>query len=152
FHALLMAALVPWLFSWTGVALVFLGNYVFGSLGVNLGFHRLLTHRSFRCPKWLEYTLALPGVCSLQNSPARWVAIHRMHHQHSDDCPDPHSPLVNFFWGHLGWLLLKNRSLRKRETLERYARDILQDPFYARLERRRLWFWAYLAHVFLIFA
>ena len=151
FHALLPAALIPDLFSWTGVALVFLGNYVFGSLGVNLGYHRLLTHRGFRCPKWLEYTLAVLGICSLQDSPARWVAIHRMHHQHSDDQPDPHSPLVSFLWGHFGWLLLKNRTLRKRETMARYARDLLQDPFYAWLERHRAWFWVYLAHVVVIF-
>jgi fatty-acid desaturase len=41
---------------------------------------------------------------SLQDSPARWVMVHRMHHQHSDKQPDPHSPLVNWFWGHVGWL------------------------------------------------
>ena len=97
FHLLLPLALIPNLFTWTGVVLVFVGNYVFGSLGINIGYHRLLTHRSFRCPKWLEHSFALLGVCSLQDSPGRWVAIHRMHHQHSDKQPDPHSPLVSFF-------------------------------------------------------
>jgi stearoyl-CoA desaturase (delta-9 desaturase) len=150
-HSLLLAALVPALFSWTGVVLVFLGDYVFGCLGVNLGYHRLLTHRGFRCPKWLEYALALLGVCSLQDSPARWVAIHRMHHQHSDDRPDPHSPLVSFAWGHIGWLFLKNRASRRRGTLERYAGDLLRDRFYARLERHRTWLWVYAAHAALFF-
>lgn len=151
FHAALLTALIPELFSWTGVTLVLVGNYVFGTLGVNLGFHRLLTHRSFRCPKWLEYSFAILGVCSLQDSPARWVAIHRMHHKHSDERPDPHSPLVSLFWGHLGWLLIKNRDLRKRVTLERYTKDLMQDRFYARLEKHRLWLWIYLAHASLFF-
>src|SRR5579871_3300011 len=90
FHLLLPLACVPWLFSWTGLLLIPLGNYLFCSLGIGAGFHRLLTHRSFRCPRWLEHLLALLGVCSLQDSPARWVMVHRMHHQHSDKQPDPH--------------------------------------------------------------
>ena len=151
FHALLLLAIHPYFFSWTGVVLVFAGDYVFGTLGINLGFHRLLTHRGFRCPKWLEQTFTLLGICSLQDSPARWVAIHRLHHQHSDERPDPHSPLVHVFWGHMGWLLLKNRTLRKRGTLDKYAKDLLEDPFYERLERHRLWLWIYVAHVALIF-
>ena len=111
---LLPLALLSEYFSWAGVTLVFLGNYVFGSLGVNIGFHRLLTHRSFHCPKWLEHGFALLGVCTLQDSPGRWVAIHRMHHQHADETTDPHSPLVSFFWGHLGWLIVENRTSTRR--------------------------------------
>src|SRR5437899_3036907 len=146
FHLLLPLAFVPWLFSWTGLLLVPLGNYLFCSLGIGAGFHRLLTHRSYRCPKWLEHVFAVLGVCSLQDSPARWVMVHRLHHQHSDRRPDPHSPLVTWFWGHVGWLLVENRQLSKMTTYERYARDILQDPFYLRLERGHLWIWVYVAH------
>ncbi|MFO0951712.1 MAG: fatty acid desaturase [Isosphaeraceae bacterium] len=144
-HSLALLALVPAFFSWTGVVLVFLGNYVFGSLGINLGYHRLLTHRGFSCPKWLEYGLTLLGVCSLQDSPARWVATHRMHHRDSDEQPDPHSPLVSFLWGHIGWLIIKNRKIR-HGAAETYAKDLLRDPFQARLNKNRLWLWIYLAH------
>ncbi|CAN5614390.1 acyl-CoA desaturase [soil metagenome] len=151
FHLLLPLALVPQFFSWTGVALVFVGNYVFGSLGINIGYHRLLTHRSFSCPKWLEQTFVVLGVCSLQDSPGRWVAIHRMHHKHSDTPPDPHSPLVSFFWGHLGWLIIENRELSRLSTYERYAKDVFQDRFYRRLHRNYLWLWIYAAHAALIF-
>src|SRR5262249_42468032 len=104
FHLLLPLAFVPWLFSWTGLLLVPLGTSFFCPLGIGAGFHRLLTHRSYRGPKWLEHVFAVLGVCSLQDSPARWVVVHRLHHQHSDRQPDPHSPLVNWFWGHVGWL------------------------------------------------
>ena len=146
FHLLLPLAFVPWLFSWTGLVLIPLGNYLFCSLGIGAGFHRLLTHRGFRCPRWFEHVLAVLGVCCLQDSPARWVMIHRIHHQNSDRQPDPHSPLVTLFWGHMGWVLVENRQLSKMSTYERYARDVLQDPFYLRLERGLLWMWIYVAH------
>ena len=77
FHMLALLAFVPYFFSWTGLALVFIGNYIFGSIGINIGYHRLLTHRGFTCPLWLEHFFALLGVCTLQDSPARWVTVHR---------------------------------------------------------------------------
>jgi stearoyl-CoA desaturase (delta-9 desaturase) len=141
YHGLALLALVPWLFSWTGLAAALLGLYVFGTLGVNLCYHRLLTHRSFACPKWLEHGLSILGVCCLQDTPVRWVAVHRMHHQHSDEPTDPHSPLVTFFWGHMGWLLTPNRELARLSLYEHYAKDLLRDPFYKNLERDVLWVW-----------
>src|SRR5918996_6176241 len=63
FHVLALLAFLPWFFSWTGVLLVPLGMYLFGTLGICVGFHRLLTHRSFSCPRWLERTFALLGTC-----------------------------------------------------------------------------------------
>ena len=84
-HLLSLLALVPWLFSWTGLVLFIAGHYFFGMLGMTLGYHRLLTHRGFTCPKWLEHFFALLGVCCLQDSPARWVAVHRKHHQHCSE-------------------------------------------------------------------
>ncbi len=140
-HLLALLAFVPWFFSWTGVLLAYAGLYVFGTLGINLCYHRLLTHRSFACPLWLEHLFAILGVCCLQDAPARWVLTHRLHHQYSDEQPDPHSPLVTFFWGHVGWLLVDNRQLRQMSTYERYARDLLRDPFYMRLERDATWVW-----------
>jgi len=141
YHGLALLALLPWLFSWTGLAAALFGLYVFGTLGVNLCYHRLLTHRSFSCPKWLEHSLAILGVCCLQDTPVRWVAVHRMHHQHSDEPTDPHSPLVNFFWGHMGWLLVPNRELARLSLYEHYSKDLLRDPFYKNLERDVLWVW-----------
>src|SRR5262249_11783838 len=63
----------------------------------------------------------------------------------------PHSPMVNWFWGHMGWLFLVNRPLAKLETYDRYARDVLRDPFYLRLERNRLWIWVYVVHAVLFY-
>ena len=107
-HLLLPLAAIPWLFSWEGLVLVFVGNYVFCSIGIGLCYHRTLCHGSVTLPKWLEYTFAIFGVCSLQDSPTHWVAIHRKHHKYSDDESDPHSPHAGFFWGHVGWLVYQN--------------------------------------------
>jgi len=145
-HFLALLALVPWLFSWSGVVWVLLGHHLFGMLGITLGYHRLLTHRGFTCPRWFEHMLAVLGVCTLQDTPARWVATHRKHHQHSDEQPDPHSPLVTFLWGHVGWLLTRNREHDTIAFYEHYARDLLRDPFYMRLEKGFFWFTIYLAH------
>jgi fatty-acid desaturase len=150
-HVAALLAFVPWFFSWIGVIACIAGLYVFGTLGINLGFHRLLTHRSFRCSRWLERSVAILGVCCLQEGPARWVAIHRKHHQQSDEQPDPHSPLVTFLWGHVGWLVVENRDTDSFHLLQRYSRDLATQPFYLGLERKLRWFWVYVAHV-LVFA
>jgi fatty-acid desaturase len=139
YHLVALLAVLPWFFSWTGVVLGILGLYVFGTLGINLCYHRLLTHRGLVCPKWLEHGFAILGVCCMQDTPARWVAVHRRHHEHSDRQDDPHSPLVNFFWGHIGWMLAENRDLVRLGIYDRYAKDILRDPFYRRMERTLLY-------------
>ena len=144
YHAVAALAVWPWLFSWTGIVAAFVGIYVFGTLGINLCYHRLLTHRGLVCPKWLEHTLAILGVCSFQDTPARWVAIHRRHHEHPDRQPDPHSPLVSFFWGHMEWIYTQNRELSRLGIFDRYAKDILSDKFYVALERGRTYLWVIL--------
>jgi fatty-acid desaturase len=148
-HLIAALAFVPWFFSWTGVAVFAAGIYVFGVLGINLGFHRLLTHRSFSCPLWLEHLLGLLGTCSLQFSPAHWVAVHRRHHHHADDEMDPHSPVKSFLWAHFGWLMVRLPDMRAKVMTERYARDLMRDPFYAWLENRKNWmkvgFWCWLS-------
>ena len=145
-HLAALAALIPWLFSWTGVALAILGVPFYG-MGITLGYHRLLAHRSLRVPRWLEHGLTLLAQCSLQDTPAKWVTVHRMHHVFSDEPPDPHSPLVNFLWSHFNWLFYQNTATRNIGSMQKYARDILEDPFYMRLEKTYLGPAVYLAHL-----
>lgn len=140
FHFLALLAVFPALFSWTGLVLAILGNYVFGTLGINLFYHRFLTHKGFRCPKWFEYTLAVLAVCCFQDSPAKWVAVHRRHHEFSDKDPDPHSPIiVSFLWAHIGWILVKSPDSSRIELYPRYAKDVLRDPFYRKLEKPHIY-------------
>jgi stearoyl-CoA desaturase (delta-9 desaturase) len=152
YHVLSLLALVPWFFSWTGVVVWFIGLYVFGTFGINLCYHRILTHQGLKVPKWLERTLATLGVCCLEDTPARWVAIHRLHHKHSDEQPDPHTPMVTIMWSHMNWLFLKNRDTTVNARMyEKYARDILKDPYYFFLERDNMWVWVNLIQWFVFF-
>lgn len=133
FHLQAIAAF--WYFSWTNV-LVALGLYcVAGGLGISMGYHRLHTHRGFKTYKWFEYFLAICGTLTLEGGPIFWVAIHRLHHQHSDQPEDPHSPRVSGFWAHLGWIIFGEARHNDTAQMARYAPDLGKDPFYRWLTR-----------------
>ena len=138
-HLVALLALVPWFFSWTGVALCVAGIFIFGTVGMSIGYHRLFTHRAFSCPRWVERTIAILGCCCGEEAPAFWVAVHRKHHHHSDGESDPHSPLSGFLWGHVGWLLVRNDELHRYNVIDRYARDLKRDPFHAMLVQHDRW-------------
>ena len=108
--------------------------YVLTGLGVTVGFHRLLTHRSFRTSKPLEYAFAVLGSMAVQGPVIGWVADHRKHHAHTDVEGDPHSPHVGHGHGvrgvlrglwhaHAGWLMVE----QGRADWRRYARDLYED-------------------------
>jgi len=141
-HLLALLALVPWFFTLSGVIVALLGLFVFGTLGINLGYHRLLTHRGLVCPKWLERSFVILALCCVQDTPARWVSVHRLHHQYSDAPADPHSPREGLLWGHMSWLMVESSEFGKLGIYERYAKDILADRFYRSLERS--WRWVYI--------
>jgi stearoyl-CoA desaturase (delta-9 desaturase) len=145
-HMLACLALLPWCFSWSGLVIALVGTHVFG-MGINLGYHRLLTHRSLKVPLWLERTLATIALCCLEDTPARWVATHRLHHVHSDEPEDPHTPRDGVSWSHAGWLFRRSPDRRTLSFLDKYARDILADRYFRFLERHPTsTLWIYLAH------
>ena len=86
-HLLVPLAFLPYTFVWWGIPVILIGNFIFGSLGINLGYHRMLTHSAAKFPELLERLWVLLGVCSFEGSPLFWVCTHRIHHQHSDDHP-----------------------------------------------------------------
>ena len=113
--------------------------YLATAMGVTVGFHRLLTHRSFRVDPWLERTFAGLGQLSVQGSVLDWVADHRKHHAHTDVEGDPHSPHVGHGSGlgglwhaHTGWLL----ETQGQADWKKYARDLYEDPKMKRMGRR----------------
>lgn len=69
-------------------------NYFIGVLGINIGFHRLISHRSFKTNIYIEKLLSIIGVLTTVGSPIAWSAVHRRHHQVTDTIEDPHSPHV----------------------------------------------------------
>jgi stearoyl-CoA desaturase (delta-9 desaturase) len=129
-----------WGFCWTDLGLL-LGMYLLTALGVTVGFHRLITHRSFETYEWVRFFLAAVGAMAVQGSMIQWVALHRRHHQHSDTPDDPHTPhhsgrgvlgvLRGAWHAHIGWLfdavpadldeyvkdLQKSRTLRVADAL-----------------------------------
>src|SRR4029077_13080472 len=90
FHVGAVVAL--FFFTWKALALALVLWWVAGSLGIGMGYHRLLTHRSYKTPKWVEYVLTVCGTLALEGGPIFWVAVHRLHHQNTDHEGDPHSP------------------------------------------------------------
>jgi stearoyl-CoA desaturase (delta-9 desaturase) len=133
-HAL--ALLAPWFFSWSALGVAIGLHWLFGSIGICLGYHRLLTHRSFQVPKPLEYAIAIIGVLALQGGPIFWVAGHRMHHLHTEDPnKDPYSAKRGFWWSHMGWLLRPRPEFFEYESYQKYAPDLARDPVYRWLDR-----------------
>ncbi len=128
FHLLTIPAL--FVFSWKNLAAMLVGNWIVGSLGVGLGYHRLLTHRSFKAPKWLEYTLTIFGAMAIQDDAPKWVATHRIHHQFVETDKDPHSTRPGFWWAHMEWILRGTAQDHDRETLQKYVPDLLKDKFH----------------------
>jgi stearoyl-CoA desaturase (Delta-9 desaturase) len=121
--------------------------YLLTAVGITVGFHRLLTHRSFQTGKPLEYTFAVLGSMAVQGPTIAWVADHRKHHAHTDEEGDPHSPHVtpdgsgvrNVFTGlwhaHTGWLM----STQGRADWKKYAPDLYEDRGMRFISRRFPW-------------
>jgi sn-2 palmitoyl-lipid 9-desaturase len=123
------ALAAPLVFTWKGVALAVVLAWVSGGLGICLGYHRLLTHRSFATFQWVQRTFAWLGTLAGEGPPITWVAMHRKHHQFSDGENDPHSPRDGAWWSHMLWIFPRLRKPQWGELCQRYAPDLLKDPF-----------------------
>lgn len=127
FHVMAVWALFD--FSWANLAAFGVLWWVSGSLGIGLGFHRLLTHRGFKSPRWFERFLTVCGTLALQSGPVSWVTTHRMHHAYTDTDRDPHSPKKGFFWAHMGWIFKGDAQIHSMDVHRRYSPDLLRDRF-----------------------
>jgi fatty-acid desaturase len=128
-------AFVPAFFSWSGVGVALLLYYLTGALGVTLAYHRILTHKSLRLPKPLEYAFATLGALTLQGGPIEWVSTHRAHHAKSDREGDPHGVQLGLSWAHVNWLYLYNAYRPSLTEQRRLAPDLYVQPYYRFLER-----------------
>jgi sn-1 stearoyl-lipid 9-desaturase len=127
FHIGAICAFLPGLFSWQGVGVAILLHWITGGLGITLGWHRLLSHRSFQVPKWLEYFFAFCGTLALQGGIIWWVGLHRHHHLHSDRDVDHHDSKKGFLWSHVRWMCFE---VPAESDIPRFTKDIADDPFY----------------------
>jgi stearoyl-CoA desaturase (delta-9 desaturase) len=118
-----------------------LGLWVPTSLGVTIGYHRMLTHKGFNAPEWLRGLLLILGCMAFVGSrPDSWAATHLKHHAHSDEDHDPHSPLEGFWHAHFGWLF----SLHNYGEVHEYAPHLLEDKTVMFVSRYSL-LWGFLA-------
>jgi stearoyl-CoA desaturase (delta-9 desaturase) len=149
FLALLAVCWQVWadLLRWSDV-IVLVILYLATGLGVTVGFHRHLTHRSFATSRPLRAILAVLGSTAIEGPVIAWVADHRKHHAFADREGDPHSPhvghgggvrgaLAGLFHAHLGWLFIHT----ERGAKQRFARDLIADPLMRFIDRTFL-LWA----------
>jgi fatty-acid desaturase len=133
FHAGAVVAL--FYFSWPAFFTA-LGLYWLSlSLGIGMGYHRLLTHRSFEAPKWVEYFLAVCGSLALEGGPIAWATTHRIHHQFSDRPGDPHTPRDGKWWAHIVWMLVGDATHSQTAECIKYAPDLCKDRFLVYLSK-----------------
>jgi sn-1 stearoyl-lipid 9-desaturase len=128
FH--LGAAAALFFFTWKAFFVALVLWWISAGPGIGMGYHRLLTHRSYKTPKWVEYFLTICATLTLEGGPIFWVATHRMHHQFSDHEGDPHSPRDGKWWAHMGWILLGRSMHHDTQTLARYVPDLAKDKFH----------------------
>ena len=136
------AAVALFFFTWKAFALAVLLWWVAGSLGIGMGYHRLLTHRGYKTPKWMEYFLTTCGTLALEGGPIAWVATHRIHHQNTDKEGDPHSPRDGGFWAHMGWIVTGQAMHSNTRELLPFVPDLRKDRFHLWISK---WHWVPLA-------
>ena len=100
---------------------------VTGAMGVCMGYHRCLTHGSFKTYRPVRWLLAFLGGLSGEGSALTWVANHRKHHHFSDKEGDPHSPRDGAWWSHMLWFMPNFGRRWHKELVEKYAPDIMKD-------------------------
>lgn len=133
FHVLAIAAL--FFFSWTNVIAAVV-MYIFAiNVGIGMSYHRLLTHRGYKTPKWVEYFITACGCLALEGGPIFWVATHRVHHQNSDQEGDPHTPHDGSWWAHAGWIISGRALHSETALLGRYAPDLTRDRVHVWLSK-----------------
>ena len=136
-HLAAIAVFFPYFFSWAGLGLALFMMWGTASLGASLTYHRLLSHRAWQPVPWLRNILLTFAALSLQSGPITWSATHRLHHRESDHEDDTHSPLVNFFWSHMGWLFFTVPRVDDPTELRKLVPDLIDDKTLQFFER---WF------------
>ncbi|MDA8745365.1 acyl-CoA desaturase [Rubripirellula amarantea] len=132
-HIVVLTMAYPY-FSWTGLAVMVGLHWVTGSLGICLGFHRLLTHTGMQTYPWVRNVFATIGTLAGEGSPLDWVADHRKHHALSDQEGDPHSPHDGGFWSHAFWLAFHTHNGDRVGYLKRWAPDLYKERYMRALD------------------
>lgn len=133
FHILAVVGL--FMMNWASFGALLLTWWISGSLGIGLGYHRLMTHKGFKTSQWMTRVLATMGALSLQSGPIAWVTTHRLHHAFTDTDRDPHSPRNGTYWAHMGWIFRGTAQMQSEETIRKYSPDLIRDPYLMWLDK-----------------
>ncbi len=128
----------------------FLCFYTVHMIGITVGYHRLLAHRSYTCPKFVEYILVMAGYLGFESSPMWWATLHRAHHRYTDTELDPHAPKYGMYEAYIGWFLHKEYADYLKP--EKLSRDMVNDPLYKFLDAGGDWHRAHLLNSFINFS
>jgi len=129
---------------------LFVVFYFYHILGITVGYHRLLAHRSFDCPKAVEYFFVIAGYLGFQSSPLWWATIHRGHHRFNDTALDPHSPRYGAWNSFIGWAF--KESYTDLINPVHQSKDLTKDKLYLFLEQGGDWRRMHLLNCFIGFS
>ncbi len=145
------ALVAPFYFTWQALGVAAVLFWLCSSVGICLGYHRYLSHRSLKLKPPAEFFVLLCGVLSGQGTPLSWAATHRVHHQRSDMSGDPHSPLDGRWWSHILWLFVKHTREQRQLMFRRYIPDHQHRPLVLFFEKTfGLWLVATAVTMFLV--
>lgn len=119
----------------TSFCIAFSVFFLWYGIGIAIGYHRLLSHRAYKCKKIFEYFWVLGGYLAYQGSPIWWTAMHRAHHKHVDTELDPHSPGFGLWRGYAGWIWPHTRAYPPHIKPQLQCKDIYADRLYKFLEQ-----------------
>ncbi|NTU80004.1 MAG: acyl-CoA desaturase [Chloroflexales bacterium] len=106
---------------WLDVSLMLM-LYIISGMGITVGFHRMLTHKSFETKPWLKRLLLIAGTLAVEGDAMTWASTHIQHHAHSDGDDDPHSPLQGLWHSHVGWMI------SHKNNIDVYGSWLKKDP------------------------
>lgn len=133
FHVFAVVALFT--FSWSNLLAAFITWWVAGSWGIGIGYHRLMTHKGMKTPRWMMRFLATCGTLALQSGPVAWVTTHRIHHAFTETDGDPHSPRNGTYWAHIGWIFKGTAQVQPQTAIQKYSPDLIRDPYLLFLDK-----------------
>lgn len=118
----------PFFFSWSALGAAVVLYWLTTSVGICMGYHRFLSHRAMKLAKPVEFATLAMGTLSAEGTPLTWCAVHRLHHQKSDQEGDPHSPQDGNTWSHILWLLVRREKSELDALHSKYVPELVDQP------------------------
>jgi fatty-acid desaturase len=144
------ALAAPFYFTWQALGVAVLLHWLTCSIGICLCYHRTFSHRSLKLHGPAKFFGLYAAALAGEGSPLRWTMVHRIHHGHSDEAGDPHSPLEGSWWSHLLWMFINQPDDLQQSAYRQYVPDLMRDKTVLFFEKT--WFFWYLASAAALYA